>query len=59
MRKPFDNDFLGNPFGEALDVSSATPPRLTYDLVKTLGKMSNQIGISRETLLSESDDEDN
>ena len=58
MNKPFDNDFLGNPFGESLDVSSSTPPRLTYDLVKTLGKMSNKIGISRETLLSESDNED-
>jgi hypothetical protein len=53
--KPFDNDFLKDPFSES-HVSS--PPRLTFDLVKTLGRMTNKIGIDRTTLLSEDKDPD-
>ena len=53
LNKPFDNDFLNDPFGES---TSFTPPRLTHDLVKTLGHMSNRIGINRQTLLSETKD---
>ena len=56
LNKPFDEDFLGNPFGESVDSTSvAAPPRLTFDLVKTLDKMSSRIGISKAGLLSESE----
>ena len=53
LNKPFDNDFLSDPFSEN---TSFAPPRLTHDLVKTLGHMSNRIGINRQTLLSETKD---
>ena len=53
MNKPFDNDFLKDPFSES--VGNFTPPRLTYDLVSTLNKMDTKIGIKRKALLSESD----
>lgn len=54
LNKPYDNDFMNDPFGES---TSFTPPRLTHDLVKTLGHMTNKIGINRQTLLSESKDD--
>jgi len=53
MNKPFDNDFLKDPFSES--VGTFTPPRLTYDLVSTLNKMDTKIGIKRKSLLSEAD----
>lgn len=53
MNKPFDNDFLSDPFSES---SSFSPPRLTHDLVKTLGHMSNKIGINSRSILTEVDD---
>ena len=56
LHQPFDDDFITSPFQESQELSTA-PPRLTLDLVKTLGHMSNKIGISRQTLLSESDSE--
>ena len=52
LNKPYDNDFMKDPFSENM---SFTPPRLTHDLVKTLGHMENRIGINRQTLLSESE----
>jgi len=56
LNKPFDEDFLNNPMGESLDTTSITaPPRLTFDLVKTLGKMSSRIGINKAALLSENE----
>ena len=56
LNKPFDDDFIKSPFGEgALDVSVSAPPRLTFDLVKTLAHMSSKIGISKQGLLSEAD----
>ena len=58
LNKPLDNDFLKNPFGESVDISASTPPRLTYELVKTLGKMSHKMGISKNTILSESNEDD-
>jgi hypothetical protein len=58
LNKPLDNDFLKNPFGESVDATSSTPPRLTYELVKTLGKMSSKMGISKNTILSESNEDD-
>ena len=57
LNKPFDDDYAKSPFGESVNEPDASPPRLTYDLVKTLGRMSNQIGISKAALLSESDQE--
>ena len=53
MNKPYDNDFLLDPFGES--TTTFSPPRLTQDLVKTLGHMSSKIGINKQTLLSESE----
>lgn len=53
MNKPFDNDFLKDPFSES--IGNFTPPRLTYDLVSTLNKMDSKIGIKRKSLLSEAD----
>ena len=50
LNKPYDSDFLKDPFGEASNVAI---PRLTHDLVKTLGHMTNRIGINRQHLLSE------
>ena len=57
LNKPFDDDFTKSPFGESVNEPDISPPRLTYDLVKTLGRMSNQIGISKAALLSESEQE--
>ena len=60
LSKPYDNDFLKGTFRESDEKQqSFSPPRLTFDLVKTLGKMSSTIGISKESLLSESDQFDN
>lgn len=53
MSKPFDNDFLKDPFAES--VGTFTPPRLTYDLVNTLSSMGDKIQIKRQKLLSEID----
>ena len=50
-----DDDFIKSPFKEAPD-GAFLPPRLTFDLVKTLGHMSSKIGISKRTLISESDE---
>ena len=55
LNKPFDNDFLSDPFSES---TTFTPPRLTTDLVNTLGRMTSKIGINRQTLLSESEQDD-
>ena len=56
LNKPFDDDYMKSPFKEAQE-SASTPPRLTVDLVKTLGRMTSKIGISKQTLLSESGEE--
>jgi hypothetical protein len=56
LNKPYDDDFLRGSFRESDEkLSPGMPPRLTFDLVKTLGKMSSRIGISKEALLSETD----
>ena len=58
LNKPFDDDFIKSPFGEGNDeIGFSSPPRLTFDLVKTLSRMSNQIGIARPEILSESDED--
>ena len=54
MNKPFDNDFLKDPFSESM--TSFSPPRLTYDLVNTLSSMGDTIQIKRQKLLSEIDE---
>ena len=59
MNKPFGDDNK-NPFEEGLEnLSVGFTPRLTFDLVKTLGKMSSKININRTDLLFESEDSDN
>ena len=56
MNKPYDEDFLKNPYTESLDdVNPLVPPRLTYDMVKTLQKMGSEISIAKKGLLSEND----
>ncbi len=51
--KPNDDDFLKDPFSES--VGTFSPPRLTYDLVSTLDKMSTKLGKNRQKLLSENE----
>jgi hypothetical protein len=58
-------DSLKDPFGRTtepaklIDENSFTPPRVTFDLVRTLSKMSNVMGIARKhnALLNESEGE--
>jgi intein/homing endonuclease len=58
-------DSLKDPFGrttepaKVIDESSFTPPRVTFDLVRTLSKMSNVMGIAKKhnALLTESEGE--
>ena len=57
LRKPYDDDFMSDPFGESM--TSHLPPRLTTDLVKTLGHMSNKIGINSRSILTEVDNLEN
>lgn len=57
MNKPFDSDDLRRPFGESVEESSSiTPPRLTYNMVQTLQKMSSRISIPRKELLKETEE---
>lgn len=58
LNKPYDEDSLKDPFAESTKTFS--PPRLTFDLVNTLGRMNSKIGINRKEILSENEDnEDN
>jgi intein/homing endonuclease len=58
-------DSLKDPFGRTtepsklIDESSFAPPRITFDLVRTLNKMSNVMGMSKKqnALLTESEGE--
>jgi hypothetical protein len=58
-------DSMKDPFGRTtepaavIDESNFAPPRITFDLVKTLSKMSNAMGISKKQneLLTESEGE--
>ena len=54
LAKPFDNDFIKDPFSESIGTFS--PPRLTYDLISTLSKMGNTLGTKKQRLLSEKGD---
>lgn len=57
MNKPYGNAATGNPFKESYEETSPiVPPRLTYDMVKTLDTMRGKINIPRQELLSESED---
>lgn len=49
--KPFDNDFLKDPFKESL--SEPVIPRITTSLAKTLNIMSDKIGINKSKILFE------
>ena len=54
LNKPYDEDFLKDPFSESS--STYSPPRLTFDLVNTLGRMNSKIGINTRKILSENED---
>ncbi len=57
MNKPYGNSASGNPFKESYeDTSPIVPPRLTYDMVKTLSKMQGKINIPKQGLLNEADE---
>lgn len=66
MTMPKDRDSVTNdPYGKTtapaklMDSASHSPPKLTFDLVKTLGRMSSMLGKSavRNRLLTESEGE--
>ncbi len=57
MNKPYGDVASGNPFKESYeDTSPIVPPRLTYDMVKTLGKMQGKMNIPKQKLLSEAEE---
>ena len=71
LNKPFDDDFIKNPFKEAslprsdfmdnyLDDKIAQRTIMTKQMNRTLTKMSSDIGITRQAILSEdvSDDQE-
>ena len=54
MNKPYGNVATGSPFKESYeDTAPFVPPRLTYDMVKTLNTMQGKINIPKKSLLSE------
>ena len=58
MNKPYGNAASGSPFKESYEETSPiVPPRLTYDMVKTLDTMRGKINIPRQELLRESEEE--
>ena len=71
LKKPFDDDFVKNPFRESslprnefidkfLDDKITQRTIMTKQMNRTLSDMSNAIGITRQTILSEdvSDDQE-
>ena len=71
LKKPFDDDFIGNPFKEAtlprnefmdkfLDDKITQRTIMTKQMNRTLSNMSSAIGITRQSILSEdvSDDQE-
>lgn len=69
LRKPFDDDFVTNPFKESslprnefiekfLDDKIAQRTIMTKQMNRTLSDMSSAIGISRQSILSEDVSED-
>jgi len=53
MNKPFDSDFLSNPFTEDTSHASVARPRITSDIEKMFSSMENTINSNRRSLLSE------
>ncbi len=54
MNKPYGDTAVGNPFKESYEETTPfVPPRLTYDMVKTLSAMRGTINIPQKSLLSE------
>ena len=69
LSKPFDNDFIGNPFKESslprnefidkfLDDKITQRTIMTKQMNRTLSNMSSAIGITRQSILSEDVSED-
>ena len=57
MNKPYGDVSSGSPFKESYeDTAPFVPPRLTYDMVKTLNTMKGKINIPRQELLNESEE---
>jgi len=57
MNKPYGDVATGSPFKESYeDTAPFVPPRLTYDMVKTLNTMQGKINIPKKSLLSEATD---
>ena len=57
MNKPYGDVATGSPFKESYeDTAPFVPPRLTYDMVKTLNTMQGKINIPKKSLLSETTD---
>lgn len=57
MNKPYGDVASGSPFKESYeDTSPIVPPRLTYDMVKTLSKMQGKINVPKHTLLNEGEE---
>ena len=57
LNKPYGSVASGSPFKESYeDTAAFVPPRLTYDMVKTLNTMKGKINIPKHELLNESED---
>ena len=64
LRKPFDDDFLKNPFGEGIlpassemdtfiDKKMSQRKRMTKDMQSTIDSFQSALGITRNTILNE------
>lgn len=59
LSKPFDEEFFSNPLGESTNRKQTLPPPLSPDMMSTLKKMSNSLGIFKQSegLLTEGENE--
>lgn len=59
LAKPFDEEFFSNPLGESTNRKQTLPPPLSPDMMSTLKKMSNSLGIFKQSegLLTEGEEE--
>ena len=59
LAKPFDEEFFNNPLGESTNRKRMSQPPLSPDMMSTLKKMSNSLGIVKQSegLLTEGEEE--
>ena len=59
LAKPFDEEFFSNPLGESTNRKQMSQPPLSPDMMSTLKKMSNSLGIVKQSegLLTEGEEE--